>query len=383
MQLTTHLQHLVDILEAQPPEGATLGERGKFYKGQTALAKAYAASMGHENRQTALGQLIAYRKAIRPGGKRLEVLCNIEGLFEMDYPVAQPEEVALTRTRRIDYSVFEGGGVAPTMLLRTGVFADASTDENARVLKALGFKNATIERWGKVLNQDHLFTLAYTVALVREWDDNGTTVRFNAWEAVRAFGWAVNTASVRRLKSALEDLQMTRIRVVYNADTEREGTAPIVGRCLTEMTERSRWEVQLNSVLLDMLLDYRTFLSFNTLAALPQGTATWLYAFIATHEGTTTWDLDELAAAAGLTSANPYEVKRKLKAALDILVDGVVEVKARGKATHQDGKGELVEENGRLVVRSTTTTTKTFTPPIKAYNFTKTAKGKPRVELIR
>ena len=95
--------------------------------------------------------------------------------------------------------------------------------------------------------------------------------------------------------------------------------------------------------------------------------------------------MEDLARLVGLNSSNPDQIKRKLKAALEILVCGLVEVKPRGEAVREvEGLGEVdFNSNGELVVRSKTSKTKTFSPPLESFSFHKTQKGKVRVRLIK
>lgn len=381
MQLNATLQALEAILAAQPDADAPLKDRIAFFKAQDRKAKAYAAELDAGERLQQIEAIDAYIRAVRPDAERKERLLNIQGIFEMDATVLA--DYRPIKTRKLPYDLIEGYGAAPTAFVRSGLFN--GTGNGQRIFKVLGLPHISIERAGNPLGQNHLQTLMLAISLVRDYDEKlGTTVAFKPWDAIRTLGWSKSTQSLKRLKDAIDQLRGTTVRVVLNADSQTEEAAPLIARALTSMDERTSWEVQLTSTLLNALAEYRTFLKFETLAALPNGAASWLYAFLQSEaRDKTEWDLEDIAQAAGLTSGNPYEIKRKLKAALETLKAGSTEVKARGKAVYAEGKGELTEQGDRLVVKSTSSTTKTFEPALKAYAFRKTQSGKERVTIER
>ena len=316
-----------------------------------------------------------------PGPRKIE-LASIRGYFELHESVLA--EYKTIKPKALPYTLLEGFSAAPTAFVRSGLFNDVPQSET-RVFKVLGLTNMTIERSGGALGQNNLQALMLAISKVRDYDEKlGTTVEFNAWEAVETLGWTRSTQSLVRLKQAIDQLRATTVRVMLDEKTQTEEAAPLIARALTSLDDRTKWEIQLTSTLLNALAQYRTFLNFETLAALPNGAATWLYAFIESEpRERTEWDLDDIAEAAGLTSGNRYEIKRKLKAALRTLKAGKVEVKARGKAVYNEERGELVDKGGKLVVRSTSSQIKTFTPPLSAYEFRKTQAGKERVVIYR
>lgn len=388
MELAPVITEMFGILAEVPPKGARLQELRDFRRVSSTKAKLIAAQLPKAYRNELIEHIHAYMRATNPPEDVRNVLMECHGTLESDVDSTLVQAQAQVRTtRKLPFELYEGYTASPTALARTAFFTNL--EPGTQIFKVLGMNNVQVERGQFPLNATHFMVMVYLVSLVREWDEKlGASLVFNAWDALRTMGWATNKLSLQRLKAAIDCLAGTTVRVYLDFETDRQEAAPIVARRVTEMTKGkySAWEAQLTSTLLNLVSEYHTFLSFETLAALPSGCTTWLYAFIASEKNKESeWDLDDLARLAGLASSNPYAIKSKLKAALETLVRGSVEVKARGAAVRNiKGRGELVDNaNGELVVRSTTNTTKTFSPPLGAFCFRKTQKGKERVKLIK
>jgi hypothetical protein len=387
MQLNSHLKALLEIEQTAPPPDATLIERSAFYGAQKKRLATYCRNLGLNGVREALDNLKSFRALSRPprfgladastvkmDASTAGSLVTIQGYLEAADETPAPE-------RSFPRPVHAGYGASHPALLRSAVFTDTCREE--RVFKALGFVGTTIERTGEPLNLDDMHALVYAISKLKNWNSEGTTIAVDAWEAVVTLGWAKNTQSVRRLLACFERMQMTRIRIEDQATGSGE-SSQIVGKVTYAADRRTKWMVHLNSTLLDAIADrYPTFLKLEALAALPGGAPTWLYGFICSEAREfTTWDEDELTAMAGLTSSNKYKRREKLKCALDTMVAGVVEVKARGRGVHNEHRGELTEnKDGRIVLRSTASKLKTFEPVLVGFRFVKTKGGKSRVEL--
>lgn len=382
MQLDTTLQSLYDILAAIAPDNYTLKEKGNFYKSQSAKAMRFAAAIDKAERARLKEKVIAHIRVIRP---RLDDLhspwLQIQGLMEQDLDHISID--AEPTTAKMPYELHNGHTAAPTAFLRSALFTNPQSGQ--QIFRVIGLPNIRVERAGAPLTKGHLQALLYLISLVRDYDiKNGQTVAFNPWDAVRTIRWTKSSLSLRRLITTLEALQEAKVRIVHDLASETQESAPLVGRVLCSMDDRKKWEVQLPATLLTAVAEYRTFLNFETLAALPGGTVFWLYAFIKSEgRKRTEWDVDEIAEAAGLTSKNRYHVRENLKIALDTLVDGKVEIKARGKAVQTKDRGILEMRGKKLVVKSLASTTRAFPPPLKAYEFRRTATGKDRLVIHR
>lgn len=388
MDLHPVIQELYDLLSQKPPEGASLSEMRSFRMACSKAAELKAELLPQILRAELISHIQGYIRETLPPAEKLRTLFDCQSTLETAIETAMDE----TRTsggkqRTLPFEIFEGYGASPTALVRTEFFANQQS--GTQIFKLLGMNLMNVERGNLPLNDTHFVLIVFLVSLVRNWDEElGVNLRFNPWDAVRRMGWSVNNLSLQRLKDAIDRLADTTVRVYHDHETDREEAAPMIARRVTEMDKAKRitWEVQLTSTLLEVVSAHRTYIKFETLAALPGGCATLLYAFIASEKSKQTeWDVEDLARLVGLNSSNPDQIKRKLKAALEILVCGLVEVKPRGEAVREvEGLGEVdFNSNGELVVRSKTSKTKTFSPPLESFSFHKTQKGKVRVRLIK
>lgn len=388
MDLHPVVKELYDLLSEKPPKGASLDEMRSFRRACTKNAELKAGLLPNALRAELVSHIQVYIRETWPPEEQRGILVECQATLENKIGTVLNEvQILGSRQRTLPFEIFEGYGASPTALVRTEFFANQQP--GTQIFKLLGMNMMSVERGKMPLSDTHFVLIVFLVSLVRSWDEElGVNLKFNPWEAVRRMGWSVNTLSLLRLKDAIDRLADTTVCVYRDNETDREEAAPIVARRVTEMdkAKRSIWEVQLTSTLLKMVSAHRTYIKFETLAALPAGCATLLYAFIASEKSRESeWDLDDLARLTGLTSSKPAQIKRKLKAALEIMVCGRVEVKPRGEAVRAvEGLGEVdFNSNGELVVRSKTSRTKTFNPSLESYSFRKTQRGKERVILIK
>lgn len=358
------LQQLLDLL--LNPQGMNRTEHGL-----RGMALAYP--LGDKKRAELLPKVQAHLRTPNLPDRVRQALLSLMGYLEQDYSlVVNKIKPYMTYTRvKANYGLKPGCSASPTAFIRSGVFSRQDRGELA--LKVLGARNVQIKRRGGVLNETHLQVMLYLVSLVDDYDAKlGTLVQVQPREAVRKLGWCRNNLSVQRLRKALQELSHTHIELVQEVSTGRSTDLTMLANTTTDELEDGCWSVQLLAPMLNMLQDpaNRTYLSLEVLAALPNGAATWLYAFIKSHAmEKTVWDADELAFAAGITKGDPYKRRHALKEALQVLAEGVVVVKARGKAA----AGATGASSG---------VAKTFPRPLACFRFYKDA-GRHLVELVR
>lgn len=284
----------------------------------------------------------------------------------------------------VGYEVYAGRGVAPTSFLRTATFA--SEVPGIQLFPVLGMPNVAVERGAQPLDTTHLHVLIYLAAQVQEYDPSlGANVTFRPRDAILALGWTDNGASKTRLRDAVEALAGTTIRIREGDEYDTQEAASVVGRRVTRLEDRRQWEVQLLSTLLRALVRFHTYVDLRMLAVLPNGAATRLYLFLCSERNRESeWDVERLAAIAGLSSADAAHLKRKMAAALQVLVDGVVTKRARGKAVYAPGKGELdFNAKGELVACSTSSHLVHFPPVVDCFSFRKDGRARERVKIVK
>lgn len=391
------------------------GKASDWNKSRTVRAVAEAVKLGERKARLELvDKLVAFIKGNRLDSGLREALLAAQGFMEGDYaPVvnasapdalarasrevmvtAANEDKANDETERYPFEVHRGYSPVPTHFVRTALFT--SQDSGLRTFKAMGLNGVAVRRNGAPLNETHLQTLTYLSARVTAWNKElGTMVKFSPWEAIKELGWSQNTASLRRLRDALEALAQTEIRVVLDAATDTREDSPLIGKRMTSLDERVLWKVQVMSTFLNAIAEAHMFMSLDTLAVLPKGAPTWLYGFVKTLPDSpkgpdgkprdySEYGLDELCETAGIHDKCVRQRRHKLKEALTVLQAGKVETLARGKAVVEKGQIELVETKaGGLRVKSTAVVEKRFEAAIKSFKFVKTSAGVERVQIVK
>lgn len=294
-------------------------------------------------------------------------------------PAQPPEKLKLS------FRLAAGHGVAPTSFLRTGAFT--SQLEGVQVFDVLGMPGVKVERGAKPLNESHLAVVMFLLSKVTGYDVRlGTEVAFKPWDAVRVLGWSQSTQSLARLVTVCEDLRAATVRIAHNDEFDSKTAASLISSHTTSLdTRRECWTVILPAALLNALQDFRTFIKFETLSALPRGAARMLFCFLSSEKkDETTWDEDALAAMIGLTSSQQVERRRTMKEALEVLQAGVHTVKQRGKAIKTPDRCEVVETKNGINLRSIgEAVTKTFEPVVASFEFKKGRDGTRRVTIIK
>ena len=156
--------------------------------------------------------------------------------------------------------------------------------------------------------------LVYLCSLVKGYDGRlGAEVKFRPRDAIKALGWSDNTQSLERLQGICEDLRAATLRIRHGDEFDTETAAALVASHTTSLDQRKAgWSATLPAALLNALQAFRTFVKFDTLAALPNGVPTMLYLFLRSEKSTTSeWDVQELTTVLGMTSTSLPERRRK------------------------------------------------------------------------
>ena len=303
----------------------------------------------------------------------------------------QADESASTNTSRDDaviamkFRVVAGHGVAPTSFLRSKAFT--SQAPGLQLFSVLGMSNVKVERGERPLKESHLKVLIYLCSLVRAFDGKlGAEVKFRPRDAIKVLGWSDNTESLERLQRICEDLRAATLRIRHGDEFDTETAAALVASHTTSLDQRKAgWSVTLPAALLNALQAFRTFVKFDTLAALPNGVPTMLYLFLRSEKSTTSeWDVQELTTVLGMTSTSLPERRRKLTTALEVLTAGVRTVKARGEALQRGNHAvEVVETKEGIGLRATEGILRTFEPVVSAFDFRKNGRGELLVSITK
>lgn len=323
-----------------------------------------------------------------------DVLCLLDGRrvpnfeprpFAADSDNCEGEMAKPLEAIGFRFKLAAGHGVAPTSFLRVGAFT--SRLEGVQIFDVLGMPGVKVERGARPLKESHLMVLIYLLSRVKNYDGRlGACVAFNPWDCVRGLGWSLSTQSLERLVDACDDLQEATLRIAHGDIFDSKTAASLISSHTSSLDNHKRnWTVVLPAALLNALQDYRTFVRFETLSALPRGAARMVYCFLRSEKASeSTWDEDAFAAMVGLTSQDPAQRRRKLREALEVLQSGVHTVKPRGEAINAVGRCEIVETKQGIKLRSIgESVTKTFDPVVATFSFKKDRDGTRRVTITK
>ncbi|WP_438393641.1 plasmid replication initiator TrfA [Caballeronia sp. DA-9] len=161
----------------------------------------------------------------------------------------------------------------------------------------------------------------------------GDTVQFTARSFLIAIGWPVKSQSYTRLRDCLTRMQATSLQVIAKRLGGRDGDdgsdagiamsmIPVFEWCDPRTgTTLKQYKVQLAQQLIELYgaKGYFTRVEWKQRLDLPDGLATWLHGYLASHEAPFPIRLETIKAGAGLTTAKQKHLRGLVKVALDEL----------------------------------------------------------------
>jgi len=154
----------------------------------------------------------------------------------------------------------------------------------------------------------------------------GETVRFTAHSFCKAIGWPIKGASYTRLRDCLTRMQATSLQVI----AKRLGGGRGKGMSMIPVFEwqdnetgapLTHYEVTLAEPLVELYGGERYFtrVEWAQRLDLPDGIATWLHGYFASHDTPFPIKLETIKSGAGLTTTKMTHLRESVKAALDEL----------------------------------------------------------------
>lgn len=179
---------------------------------------------------------------------------------------------------------------------------------------------------GEELRQDDETVWLQLIQICRE-QLIGETVQFTARSFLLAIGWPVKSQSYERLRGCLTRMQATSLQVTAKRlDGSGEGKAVSMVPVFEWRDQRSgtalkRYKVQLAPKLVELYgaKGYFTRVEWQQRLDLPDGLATWLHGYFASHEVPFPIKLETIKAGAGLTIGEKKHLRELVKTALDEL----------------------------------------------------------------
>lgn len=230
----------------------------------------------------------------------------------------------------------------PNELVRCAVFSAKNRREARRIFRANEPMRVPVLGGGEViyigeeLRQDDETVWMQLVHLAKE--NRSEFAVFNPHSFIKSVGWPNNGASYARLLSCIRRLATAGIEL-YSARFERGMSTKLIVRYEYSNDAGQPWKVQVfdrEDHLLFLFDKLYSRLEWETRLALPDGLATWLHGFFASHRDPYPHKIETLAVGAGLTievddptmdaklklkkrQARMREIKRLMKTALEAL----------------------------------------------------------------
>ena len=177
---------------------------------------------------------------------------------------------------------------------------------------------------GEELRQDDETVWLQLVHLARR-HVAGQLVEFTAYSFCKDIEWSINSKSYDRLKECLRRMQATGLDV-YSKRLGRGVSLSMIPFFEYEDSETQKtlqhWRVRIAPELVELFGDhYFTRIEWAQRLQLPDGLATWLHGYLATHRVPHPIKIETIARGAGLTETNKPELRRLIKRALTNLIN--------------------------------------------------------------
>jgi TrfA protein len=214
----------------------------------------------------------------------------------------------------------------PNEILRSALFNAKNRHCKREYKKAANIAvigDARIIYTGEELRQDDQAVWLQLIHLAKE-QPIGQVIEFTAYSFRKALKWSNDGRSYERLRQSLIRMQATALNI-YSKRLGKGVSLSMIPffEWVDEATEEklTRWRVRVAPELVQLFGDvHYTRLEWEQRLALPNGLASWLYGYFATHQIPYPIRLETIKEGAGLTVEQNKHLKEKVKKALDGLV---------------------------------------------------------------
>ncbi|NCN70795.1 MAG: TrfA family protein [Rhodoferax sp.] len=263
-----------------------------------------------------------------------------EGDFFMDVPLPPPQvtQIVATPAKKekaasltVEINQFplwpDVMRSLPNEILRSALF-NARNRSNPRVMMKnepiaiIGDGRITYR--GEELRQDDETVWLQLVHLARH-HVAGQLVEFTAYSFCKEISWPIGKRSYDRLKESFRRMQATGLDV-YSKRLDRGVSLSMIPffEYVDSETQKSlpRWRVRIAPELVDLFgNDHYTRIEWEQRLQLPDGLATWLHGYLASHRIPHPIKIDTIALGSGMNTVEKTELRRLIKRALTNLVD--------------------------------------------------------------
>ena len=215
----------------------------------------------------------------------------------------------------------------PNEILRSALFNARNRKNPRSMMKSepvAVIGDGRISYRGEELRQDDETVWLQLVHLARR-HVAGQLVEFTAYSFCKEIEWSINSKSYDRLKECLRRMQATGLDV-YSKRLGRGVSLSMIPFFEYEDSETQKklqhWRVRIAPELVELFGDhYFTRIEWAQRLQLPDGLATWLHGYLATHRVPHPIKIETIARGAGLTETNKPELRRLIKRALTNLIN--------------------------------------------------------------
>jgi len=242
----------------------------------------------------------------------------------------------------------------PNEILRSALFNAKNRRAERAMLKSQPIAiigEGRITYRGEELRQDDETVWLQLVHLARQ-HVAGQLVEFTAYSFCKEIGWPINKNSYERLKESLRRMQATGLDV-SSKRLERGVSMSMIPFFEYEDSETQkklpRWRVRIAPELVVLFGEnYFTRVEWAQRLKLPDGLATWLHGYLASHRVPHPIKVETIALGSGVNSGDKPELRRMIKRALTnlvqcgfllsfVLADDLVTVKRAPNHHHAEG----------------------------------------------
>ncbi len=215
----------------------------------------------------------------------------------------------------------------PNEILRSALFSAKNRNAERVMLKSEPIAiigDGRITYRGEELRQDDETVWLQLVHLARQYLV-GQLVEFTPHSFCLAIHWKINKKSYERLKESLRRMQATGLDV-YSKQLDRGVSLSMIPFFEYEDSETQKklplWRVRIAPELVELFgNDHYTRIEWEQRLRLPDGLATWLHGYLASHRVPHPIKIETVAQGSGMTTANKPELRRLIKRALTNLIE--------------------------------------------------------------
>jgi TrfA protein len=212
----------------------------------------------------------------------------------------------------------------PNEIVRSALF-NARNRKQARLYikktEIVVIGDGRITYQGEELRQDDLTAWLQLIHLAKE-QPLGKIVEFTPYSFCKTIGWPICKGSYERLRACLDRMQATSL-AVYSKRL-KEGVSlsmiPVFAWQDDEKQTLKKYRVQVAPQLVELFGDVNyTHLEWSQRLALPDGIATWLHGYFASHSQPFPIKIATIKTGSGMTTESTAKVRQLIEKALNAL----------------------------------------------------------------